>query len=200
MASEIQIINRGLSDLGADRITGRSDNGKEAREMDACYDHVLAAELRAHTWRFSLARSALSALSTTPAFQYDNEFQLPTDCLKVVQVGDYYAASLTDYRTSDEAPFIVEGRKILTNLPAPLSLRYVRRLTADDAQLMDPSFVMCLAARLAITTCKAITGSTSGVDDLRTLYKERLTEAYQADAIETAPGAIPDDSWLLARR
>jgi hypothetical protein len=199
VASEIQIINRGLSDLGADRISDRSDNCKEAREMDACYDEVLAAELRAHNWRFSLTRAALSALSTTPAFQYEFEYQLPTDCLKVIQVGQTYIASQTDYRLSDEAHFVIEGRKILTNRPAPLNIRYVRKLTAGDAQTMDASFVVCMAARLAITTCKAITASSSQMDDLRELYKARLNEASLADAIETAPAVLADDSWLIAR-
>jgi len=199
MASEIQIINLGLGMLGADRITGRSDESKGAREMDACFDHVRDAELRAHNWRFSLTRAELSALSSTPAFQYAYEYQLPTDCLKVIQVGEYYCQSTTDFRSGDEAPFIIEGRKLLTDITAPLRIRYVRKMTADDAQQFDAAFVLLLAARVADFTCEAITGSTSKREALMASAKKYLDDASRADAIETAPGTLADDSWLMAR-
>lgn len=199
MASEIFTMNRAASKLGADRISDRSDNTKVARELDACFDSVRDAELRAHTWRFSLARAELSALSTTPAFGFDYEYLLPTDCLRVVQVGQYYWADLSDYRGSDVSPFSIEGRKLLTNLPAPVELRYVRRMTDTDAEQWDALFVETLACRLAIEICEAVTGSTSKKDGLAADYKDRLMEALQANDLEIPPTLPPDDTWMATR-
>ncbi len=200
MASEIYIMNRAASKLGADRFTDRSDtNSKAASEIDACFDSVRDAELRAHTWRFSLARAALSPLVTVPPFGFTLEYQLPTDCLRVIQVGDYYWTSLSDYRGTDESPYSVEGRKLLTNLPAPLNIRYVRKMDDTDAEQFDGIFVELLACRVAIETCEAITGSTSKKDSLAADYKDRLMEALQANDLEIPPTAPPDDTWMATR-
>ncbi len=199
MASEIYIMNRAASKLGADRISDRSDDTKVARELDACFDSVRDAELRAHTWRFSLSRASLTALVTVPGFGYSYEYQLPTDCLRVVQVGDYFWTSLSDYRSTDESPFSVEGRKILTDLPAPLHIRYVRKMADTDAQQFDGLFVEVLACRVAIEICEAVTGSTGKKDGLAADYKERLMEALQANDLEIPPVPPPDDSWVATR-
>lgn len=197
MASETAVINRALSKLGANRISARSDPTKNAREMDANYDLIRDYMLRAFTWRFTIARKQLSALSTTPAFGYDYEYQLPTDCLRVIQVGESYVASLSDYRTADESPFAIEGRKLLTDLTAPLSLRYVSKV--ENAQLFDACFVEALACKLAAETCEAITGSTSKKQELRDELREAIGAAILANALEVPPTVIPDDSWMLAR-
>jgi hypothetical protein len=197
MASEIQIINRALSKLGTNRITSRSDISKPAREADACYEIVRDAELRRNLWRFSLARAQLSALSSTPTTQYAKEYQLPADCLRVVMVGESYVASLSDYRSGDEALFSIEGRKILTDLTAPLNIRYVQKVT--DAGLYDACFVESLAARLAYEMAEGITGSTSKKQGLYDDYRLTIDEAVSANALEVYPAVVADDTWVMGR-
>jgi hypothetical protein len=199
VASEIQIINRALSKLGTNRCTSRTDvSNKGAREADACFDIVRDAELRRRLWRFALARAPLSALSSVPDFGYAYEYQLPSDCLRVVMVGESWAPSLTDYRSSDESLFSIEGRKLLTDLPAPLSIRYVKRIT--DAGLFDACFVESLAARLAYEMADAITGSTSKKESMFSDYRLTLDEALSANAVEMPPEPILDDTWVMGRR
>lgn len=198
MTSVVDVMNRGLSKLGTDRVVSRLDDNKRAREMDACYDSLRDAELCANRWRFSLKRASLTALSSAPiGTQFTLEYQLPTDCLQLVQVGEFYVPSLTDYRLSDEAPFSVEGRKILTNFPAPLFIRYVSQVT--DPNQFDACFIESLGAMLGQQTCEALTGSSTKKDDLMKDYAFWIDRAITANAIETPPQAVADDAWIVAR-
>lgn len=199
MASDVEVINACAIKLGQDTITSRSDEVKLARVTDARFDAIRDAELRRHTWAFSVKRDSLSALATEPAYGYAYEYQLPTDCLRPLQVGQYDVASLADYRGgSDEAPFAIEGRKLLTNEPAPLRLRYVRKATTVGE--WDSSFKEALASRLAYECCEAITGSISKKEDAWRDYTIALNEAQMASAMETPSQPVADDTWIRGRR
>lgn len=198
MASQVEICNRALSKLGARRINAITDDVKEARELNAAWDMVRDAELRRNAWNFAVTRATLPALVTTPAWGFTREFQLPADLLRLVQVGEhYYVSNLTDYRTTMDVPFQVEGRKILTNLDAPLKIRYVRRV--EDTQQWDAQFVEVFASRLAYETCEAITQSNTKKEIAWNDYRAALREARLVDAIENPPEPMPDDSWMLSR-
>ena len=198
MASETGIISGACLKLGTNPITSRLDPSKAGRVFDAIYDGVRDAELRKNWWRFSIARTELSALAEVPiGSQYSHIYQLPTDCLMVIQVSEFFSTSLTDYRGASEAPYAIEGRKLLTTFPAPLFLRYIKRII--DTGLMDVAFQACLSSRLAYEASEAITGSTSKGQAALTDYQLALSEAQQANAIETPPDVLPDDSWIVCR-
>lgn len=196
--SDVEVINAAAIKLGQEPITSRSDAGKLARVMDARFDAIRDAELRRHTWAFSVVRVELSALVTEPAFGFDYEYQLPSDCLRVLQVGLYVSSSLSDARTSDEAPYAIEGRKLLTNEAAPLPLRYVKRATTVGE--WDSAFCEALASRLAYECCEAITGSSGKKDDAMRDYKIAVEEAIYANEVEIPPQPIPDGEWITGRR
>lgn len=198
MASSVEICNRALTKLGARRILSITDDVKEARELNSMFDSVRDAELRRNPWNFAMTRTALPALVTTPAWGFAYEYQLPADCVRVVQVHDvYYIANLTDYRTRMDVPFQIEGRKILTDLDAPLKVRYIARI--EDTQQWDPLFVECFAARLAYECCEAITQSNTKKEQAWADYLTAVRQAKTIDAIENPPEPLPDDSWLLSR-
>jgi hypothetical protein len=197
MASDVEVMIATCIKLGEEPITSRSDEGKAARVLDARFDAIRDAELRRHTWAFTVARTQLSALSTTPSFGYAYEYQLPTDCLRLLQVGLYDCASLSDRRTAEGSPFAIEGRKLLTDQGAPLPLRYVRRATTVGD--WDATFIEALASRVAYECCEAITGSSGKKQDAWADYKQALAEAQQAGAVETPSQPIADDTWITAR-
>ena len=199
MASLVQIANRTLQKMGSTgTLVSLDDNVKSARTLKASYPIVLEKELRARVWNFSKVRTTLEALVTTPAFGFTKEFQLPSDCLRVLQVGQVRLdlASI-DYRTGLEALFKIEGRKILTDMAAPLPVLYVARVT--DTSQFDSCFIDSFACRWAIETCKQITGSTEIKADLKRDYMLAIAEAEAANAIENPPEAIADSSWVLSR-
>ena len=198
MASETKIANAALLKLGAARITDLTDDNDRARTLNERYHDIRQAELRRHRWKFALARTTLPALSTTPDFGYDLEYQVPTGFVALVQIGDFdVSTDLTDYRAAPIAPYSLEGRKILTNFMAPLSIRYVTDVT--DAATMDTAFREAFASRLAYECCERITGKTTKRQLAMADYKLAVREAIRANAIESPPKQISDDTWVAAR-
>jgi len=198
VASNIDIANAALLKLGADRITSLNDHNDRARVLSQRFTMVRDAELRRHRWRFALSRASVPALADPPEFGYARAFQLPSDFLRLVQVGEYdLGDSLADYRSAPTARWALEGRTILTDLPSPLSLRYIRKVT--DSALFDSAFVEAFAARLAWECCERITQSDSKRQLAAGEYKEAVREAIRANAIEAPPEYGSDDSWVMAR-
>jgi len=198
MASQVEIANRALTKLGAARIISFNDDNKQSRSVNSMFDAVRDAELRAHLWSFSLKRSSLAALTSTPDWGYDFEYQLPSDCLRIVQVNDLFAGpNLDDYRNSSTQEFVIEGRKILTNLAAPLKIRYVMR--ANDTTQWDATFVEAFACRLAVEMCEDLTQSSGKKESAINDYGMAIRAAIRANAIELPPQDLPDDSWAMSR-
>ena len=198
MASQAEIANAALTLLGSDRIISLDDDIKPAREIKAMFNISRDALLAGYDWSFAKTRSNLSALTSTPAHGFDYEFQIPSDCLRLVMVGEHYVGmDLTDYRGSPVEEFTIEGRTILTNLAAPLPVIYIKRVT--DTTQFQANFTKGFAAQLAMDVCEALTQSeTKRARAERELSKE-ITLAIRANAIELPPRKLPDDEWLLSR-
>ncbi len=191
MASQVEIANRALTKLGAARIISFDDDNKQARAVKSMFEIVRDSELRAHLWSFSVKRTSLAALTTTPTWGFDYEYQVPADYLRLVQVNDVYPGpSLDDYRNASVAEYVVESRKILTNLSAPLRIRYVARI--EDTTQWDATFVEAIASRLAFEMCEDLTQSNTKKDSARQDYREALIAAIRSDGIEQPPQDQPN--------
>jgi hypothetical protein len=197
--SEVAIANAALFKLGADRITALTDNNNRARVMNERYAAVRDAELDRRRWKFSITRASLPALVAVPeGGEYGRQFELPIDYIRLIEGGDIVdVADLSDFRTSSVQLYSVEGRRILTNLPAPLSIRYIARIT--DTALFVPSFTEVLAARLADECCTRITDSDSRRANAKADYRQAISEATRARALEAPPQQMSDDTWVTSR-
>ena len=192
MASKVEIANRALTKLGADRILLLSDLSKEARVMNSMFDTVFDAELRRHRWKFAIKRAALPALADAPAWGYSYAYQLPADFLALVQVNDFYLRGL-----KQKAPWSVESGQLLTDYPAPLKVRYIHRL--DNISQADALFVEVLACKLAMEACETLTQSMQKREAAFSEYKFAVSEAVRLDAIENPPDELPWGSWFDSR-
>lgn len=197
--SEVEVGNLALVKIGAEPIIAFTDESKAAKALTRIFAVTRDDELRRRNWHFAKARVSLPALSAAPAFGYTYAYQLPTDCLRVRSVGEYSQADdRAPYRTGmDRALYAVEGREILTDLSAPLKVRYTRRV--EDVALFDASFVDVLASRLAKEIALHITGLPSVQQAADTGYQQSVRQAVSANAIERPPEAYPEDGWLLER-
>jgi hypothetical protein len=198
VASEVEIANVALTLLGSERITSMDDDVKAAREIKAMFNISRDALLAGYDWSFAKTRVTIPALASVPAFKYGLKYQLPSDCLRIVMVGEHYAGlDLTDYRGGPTEQFVIEGREILTDLGAPLSLIYVKRVT-DTAQFQS-NFTKAFGAQLAVDVCEALTQSETKAARAERKLGLEISLAVRANAIELPPRKLPDDEWLMSR-
>lgn len=196
-SSTTDIANRALTKLGEQRVLSLSDDTAAGRTMRSIFEQVRDAELRRSRWNFAMRRASLSALAAAPEWGYAYQYPMPTDFLSLVQVGEFYIRP----STKAKGPWSVEstdsGSAILTDIPAPLLIRYVRRV--ENSGLFDPLFVEVLACRLAFEACETITQSSSKKEAASQEYKAALSEAARCNAIENPPNDLPHGTWLEAR-
>lgn len=196
--SNIAIANRALTKLGAARIISFGDNNEQARALQSMYEIVRDAELRAYTWNFSIKRAQLAALSEAPAFDWPRQFQLPSDCLRLLWAGDFYPGpNLSDLTNGLDLDYEVEGRVIMSRLPAPLKIRYVAQIT--DPTQFDALFVEAFACKLAIELGETLTNSSTNRQEAWQEYQQAIRKALRADAIEKPSQQIADDTWMISR-
>jgi len=198
MFSQIDVVNMARMRLGEAPITSLTENTEGASRILLTWAMTLDAELRAHVWKFATARTELAALVTAPAFGFDFQYPLPTDCVRILNVGDTYpGASIGDYIVGDDSLYKVEGQRILTDMGAPLKLVYTSRVT--NTELWDASFPMVFAMRLAAILCGRTSDSDSMHESILKDYREALISAARANALESAPMTIPTSTWINAR-
>ena len=193
MASEVDICNRALAKPGADPIMLLTDPSKPAKLLNGMFGIVRDAELRANRWSFAMKRTSLTALVDPPAWGYAYQYPLPPDFIGLVQVNDVYIRP----GTKETLPWQLEGGLILTNLPAPLKMRYVSQVT--NSGLFDALFVEALACKLAFESCETLTQSGQKLEAIGNQYKFAISRAAQVNAIENPPDELPLGSWLETR-
>jgi hypothetical protein len=198
MASVIDVANRALTKLGAARIVSLADDNKQARSINSCFYDLLEAELRQNRWTFAIKRDSLPAMAEAPLYGYQYQYALPVDFLRLDLVNDEYPwVALDNYVNTEIAEYTIENKVILTNLSAPLKIRYGANVT-DPAQ-WDALFREALACRLAAEICEDLTQSTGKRDQAWKEYARALSAAKRANAVERPPAVIPDDTWIFSR-
>jgi hypothetical protein len=196
--SDVAIANLALTKIGDLRIISLSDNTKPAREVSAVYTMLRDKLQRTYNWRFCVKRATLAADVATPVFDYTHQYTIPTDCLRILQVGTFFPApDLSDLIGSGGQEYVIEGGKILTRNDDALNLRYLARIT--DPVQFDTAFDEAFASLIAYTVCEALTQSDAKKNIALRDYRMSLMEAVRANAIENPPESIADTTWLTVR-
>lgn len=187
MASITSVCNRGLQLLGAARILSITDDNRNGRACNACYEDIRRSEIRKHRWRFAIRRQVLAPLNETdPHSEFSYIFQIPSDCVRILKPeNDPYC----DWQ--------LEGRKIYTNDGATMKLRYIADIT--DVNQWDENFREMVSAKMAEVMCEEITQSNSKLANVIRAYKDARMEAKKNNAFETIPATPEDDAWVNSR-
>ena len=185
MASETSICNSALTRIGAARITSLTDDSKQARACTASYALMRDEVLRSHPWNSAISRASVASLADAPAFGYDNQFQLPGDCLRILEVYD------------SRLPWVVEGRRLLCDETSPVSIRYVRR--EEDPNQWDPLLQSAVASRLALELVEELTQSSTKRKHAMDEYRQVMGQARTADGREQSPMTFEEDEWVTVR-
>lgn len=188
MTSETKISNRALQRLGtSDRILTLTEDTRNGRACNACYESLRDAELRKHYWNFakedSGALAPLSAAPNDPNYLY--QFLIPSDCLRIIKPVD----SSLDWQ--------VRGRKLLTNMSNVLYLKYIKKVT--DPNIFDAIFAEMLSMKMADAMCEELTQSSSKKASILDDYILLENDARKTNAFENIPIVNDDSSWVLSR-
>ncbi len=187
--SDVEICNRALDLLGAPTITALDDNNVSARLCLRNYGPARDAVLRLYPWNEAMARAALAADTTAPAWGFTLAYTLPTDCLRLVTIEE---------ELRSPGAWRVEGAKVLTDVTAPLRIRYIRRLT--DPGLIGPLLADAIAARLAAAIAFGLTNNAGQAESMRALMEATIRDARRIDALEQSQDeALIADDWINAR-
>lgn len=181
----VEIWNLALTALGADALTSMEEDNENARRLSVIYVPVVKDLLRAHPWNFALKRATLAQMSASPDFGYTYFYQLPSDCLKVVEINDQV-----------DIDYVVEGRRILCD-EETVELRYISYIT--DSNQYDSNFVSLLSARLQAEIAYAVTHSRTLAKDKWDEYIAKRNTARSSDAQEGKPQKIEKSNWVSSR-
>jgi hypothetical protein len=189
VASSVDICNRALQKLGAERITSLLQDSEDARACNLCFEHLRDAELRSHPWNFAITRAQLAADATAPAFGFATSYTLPADFIRLLPPDPW-----ANYNTLD---WQIEGKKILTNDTGVLEIRYIYRV--EDTNQFDSLFNEVLANRIAVELCEQLTQSNAKGQQVRADYLSAVREARRLNAFENVPAEQQTDKWITAR-
>jgi hypothetical protein len=197
-ASNVAIANLALTKLGDLRILNLTDNTKPAREVNAVFDMTRDYLQRRFSWRFCIKRANLAADTTVPLWDWAYQYQIPTDCMRILQVGQWYPSpDLSDLISTGGQEYVLEGKYILSNQAGPLKLRYLSRVT--DPVQFDAAFDMAFSAYLAYILAEPLTASAEQKQMAYNDYRNSIKDAVIANAIENPPESLADQTWILAR-
>ena len=196
--SPVKLCNAALLKLGAERINTLTEANKRARLCNERYNDLRKEVLRDHPWNFALKRAALAQLVSTPLFEFAHEYQLPTDCLRVIKIDESVSGgtSFTSPANFGNTRFKVEGRKLLTN-DGEVNIQYI--YDATDTTLFDAHFDDALATRMAAEFAYNLLQSKTVAADMFALYETAIKRARTRDGQEGSPDDLAADFFLNSK-
>ncbi len=211
--SPVEICNQALSWLGGNLIISLEDNTQEAKLCKANYAPLRDAVLQDREWTFAVKRAEPSRLAGAPVYGHDFLYQIPTDCLRILQVsaagqenpdgnfvdGSFKAAVRGGTGTGREQriEWLVEGDSIAVQIYKRIFMRYITRI--EDTTKFSPAFDQCLAQRIAMEIAMPITQSLKVQERMTILYSAKLEDAMVADGMQGRSYNTRSDSLTIVR-
>lgn len=187
MSSYVAIANNAAITIGtAARLTTPGDDTTLGRAVASVWEIERLAALRDGAWNFAIKRDQIAALEDAPSHGFTTAFQLPADCLRLIEI---YELSRDRWQ--------LEGRKILADATGPLKIRYLRNVT-EPAEF-DPLFAKAFALRIACAIGNRIAGSVFKEELNWEKYRKALAEARQSDAMENPPIQPYESEYITSR-
>jgi hypothetical protein len=186
MATGVSICSNALLMLGAQTINDFDEPVDRAKIASNLYPTVRDDLLRDHPWNCTIKRIVLAPDATPPAFGYDQQFELPADCLRVLEVRENDC--IIDH--------LVEGRHILANTTV-LQLKYVFLNEVENT--WDAGLVKLLTLAMAAAMAYAITQSAATQQSYETKLATAIKRARAIDGQEDPPQTLGDERLYASR-
>lgn len=197
MALKIDIINKSLVLLGEEPIS--SINQKPwGRIMDMFYEDTKKSLLSMYPWRFAIKRVSLPQLNQDTGYnKFKYRYELPSDCLIVLNQGEYYkSADIRDYIADSGEVYIIEGNNVLTNVN-PFILQYVSNV---GEELFTPLFELALANKITAQASIKIKQNPNLTQLYDNEFQGYISLAITNNEIIQDTQVLGENSWVSIRR
>lgn len=165
------ISQKPVTDITADGATS-----KEEQILHRWYDQSRLVLLQMYDWNFAIKRVVLAELDTPPPFGFEEAYQLPSDYVQLLTVGDLYYEYYKEHA--------IEGDQLLSrysySLIDGLPIRYI--CDFKNVARMSPLFIQALSLLLAANVCYQIKNNTQEVQRLKQEFLLVMKLAKQQDA------------------
>jgi hypothetical protein len=179
--TDVSICSQALLLLGANEITSFSDGTAPSAICNKLYPRVKSQTLGMYPWSFTLKKTQLGQLTSTPTNVYSKEYQLPTDMFLGVPRAVY--ASLSTGNLPKITDYEIQGDKLLTN-ETTIVIDY-QQLVAESA--MPSYFVQMMIYQMAWHLAEPVTDQTTKSDYWKTVAlgtpSENMRGGYFRQAI-----------------
>ena len=179
--TDVSICSQALLLLGANEITSFSDGTAPSAICNKLYPRVKSQTLGMYPWSFTLQKTQLGQLTSTPTNVYSKEYQLPTDMFLGVPRAVY--ASLSTGNLPKITDYEIQGDKLLTN-ETTIVIDY-QQLVAESA--MPSYFVQMMIYQMAWHLAEPVTDQTTKSDYWKTVAlgtpSENMRGGYFRQAI-----------------
>ncbi len=194
---KIDIINKSLVLLGEEPIS--STNQKPwGRIMDMFYEDTKKSLLSMYPWRFAIKRVSLPVLDQETGYnKFKYKYELPSDCLLVMNQGEYYKnADLRDYRADSGELYVIEGRNVYSNIN-PFVLQYVSNVSEE---LFSPLFELALANKITAQASIKIKQNPNLTQLYESEFQGYISLAITNNEIVQDTQSLGDNSWVSIRK
>ena len=130
-----------------------------------------------HIWNFAIKRVILAEMATSPAWGYSNQYQLPSDYIRIASIGENNAYK--NYAIENSILMLSDTSE------SALKIRYV--FDNKSVETFDPLFVELLSLDLAVNISYAITGNPAVVARVEKLREDKRRAAFSVDGQERPP-------------
>jgi hypothetical protein len=200
MSARIDIVNIGLTLLGADSIFSLEDETPEAKLMKTHYYIARDATLEAYEWSFAIKRFVPAKAELAPEWGWAFAFPIPADVLRVLTVervtGTVMGMTNTNHMQRNQVDHVVEQRVILTN-EGKIYCTGIR--TIDDEGIYSNLFAHAFACKLALMTCLVLTESSQKFKEVAAMYAGAIREASSRDGQQGTTRRLRKTDWRRVR-
>lgn len=185
--TSVDICNDALNRVGDRLISSLNDGTPTSDLLKNRYDISRRKVLRSHPWKRIRKRAVLAPLTATPAFEWQYQFELPADCLRLWLVVGKDGAPHDEWE--------LEGTTILANE----SIIYIKYLKDQESvDLLDDSLNEVISLQLAKELAFSRSGNEGLYDRIDREFQVKFREAKSIDAKEDYQKSINATEWTNA--
>lgn len=187
MAAKTDICNTALARIGQDPITALTENTDAAKRCNILFDEVSDLVMASGEWTTLIAQQQLAKLTVNPIHDFDFQYQLPTDLIKLIAINN---------NDPHDTPYRREGDKLLVNF-GTLAITYIKR--EANTQLWGPHLTTAVSLKLASELALPLTNSSQIVQMMEEKYARWLRTALASDNQQSSTSQVSSEDLLRVR-